>query len=138
MHYLYFFVFDSMEVRLLNVVVLCDDFEAQIAWYKSTFNLKELLKESGAYNYVELGHNKHVIVGLTPAKEMKHQPAKARNNSTLLQITVKDMETLFKKVKTNNGKVLFGPSIEEKHNFKYGAITDLEGNEIWVIEEMEK
>jgi len=127
-----------MEVRLLNVVVLCDDFEAQVEWYKNVFELKELMNESGAYNYIELGHNQHVIVGLTPAKEMKHQPAKPRNNSTLLQITVKEMETLFKKVKANSGTVLFGPSLEEKHNFKYGAITDLEGNQIWVIEEMGK
>jgi len=124
-----------MEVRLLNVVILCDNFEAQVEWYKNTFDLKILLKESGAYNYVELGHNEHVIVGLTPAKEMKHQPSKPRNNSTLLQITVKDMETLFKKVVDNKGTVKFGPSVEEKYNFKYGAITDLEGNEIWVIEE---
>ncbi len=127
-----------MEVRLLNVVVMCDDFEGQVNWYKNTFDLKELLKESGAYNYVELGHDNLVIVGLTPAKEMEHQPAKLRNNSTLLQITVKDMKTLFEKIKANGGKVKFGPSYQEKYNFKYGAIADLEGNEIWVIEELEE
>lgn len=125
-----------MKIKLLNVVILCDDFEAQVDWYSNTFEIKELLKESSDYNYVELGHDKHVIVGLTPAKEMKHQPNKPRNNSALLQIGVKDIETLFEKVKANNGKVLFGPNLEEKSNFKYGAIADLEGNEIWVIEEM--
>jgi len=127
-----------MEVRLLNVVVLCDDYEAQVNWYKNTFDLKELLKETGAYNYVELGHDKHIIVGLTPAKEMEHTNSKPRNNSTLLQIKVKDMETLYQKVKANGGKVIFGPSHQDKYNFKYGAIADLEGNQIWVIEELSK
>lgn len=125
-----------MEVRLLNVVVLCDDYEAQVNWYKNTFELIELLKESGEYSYVELGHKNHVIVGLTPAKEMEHTTTQPRNNSTLLQITVKDMETLYKKVNANGGKVIFGPSHQDKYNFKYGAIADLEGNQIWVIEEL--
>lgn len=125
-----------MEVKLLNVVVLCDDYESQVNWYKNTFELKELLKESDTYNYVELGQDEHVIVGLTPANEMEHIPAQPRNNSTLLQITVKDMEALYENVKAQGGKIIFGPSFQKKYNFKYGAIADLEGNQIWVIEEL--
>jgi len=126
-----------MEVRWLNVMVMCEDYEAQIQWYKDTFELKEILRESGAYNYVELGHDKdHVIVGLTPAKEIKHIPSKPRNNTTLLQLKVKDMETLFEKIKANKGKILFGIQKDEKYDFLYGSITDLEGNEIWVVEEL--
>jgi len=126
-----------MEVRWLNVVVFCEDYEAQIRWYKDTFELKELSRESGPYNYVELGHDKdHVIVGLTPAKEMKHLPTKPRNNTTILQLKVKDMETLFEKVKANKGTIRFGIQKDEKYDFLYGSICDLEGNEIWAIEEL--
>lgn len=125
-----------MEVKWLNVVVLCDDYKAQVEWYKNTFDLKVLMEETGAYSYTELGHDKnHVIVGLTPAKEMEHKPSSPRNNSTFLQLKVKDMEKLYENVKANKGKIIFGIKTEEKYNFKYGSIADLEGNEIWVIEE---
>ena len=127
-----------MKLKLLNVVVLCDDYEKMINWYKDTLELEITLEESEGYHYTELSSDGRCIVGLTPAKEMDHTPTKKRNNSTLLQLDVKGMPQFFEKVKKSEGSIIFGINKDEKYNFLYGSIADPEGNEIWVIEELDK
>jgi len=38
-------------------------------------------------------------------------------------------------VKDKGVKILFGLNYEEKQKFHYGAVTDIEGNQIWIVEE---
>ncbi|NNC95694.1 MAG: hypothetical protein HKN92_09040 [Chitinophagales bacterium] len=124
-----------MRLKLLNIVVFAENYEELLKWYQDTFKLEILLKEDGEYHYTELGNENQVIVGITPAKEINHQPENPRNNSTILQVEVSDIQELFKNVVDNGGKVIFGPSLEEQHKFYYGGVTDIEGNQIWIIEE---
>lgn len=65
---------------------------------------------------------------------MEHTPNKTKNNSSLMQIQVSDIKTLFKTIKEKEGKILFGPSGDEKHGFLYGAFDDKEGNQVWFFE----
>ena len=124
-----------MKIKLLNVVVLAEDFHKQVGFYKNAFNLEIGLEESEEYHYCELNSGKQVVVGIAVASEMNHNnPAIPRNNTTLMQLEVSDIDETFNSVKEFGGKVVFGPSQEEKYNFRYGAVADPEGNQIWVVE----
>ena len=127
-----------MEIKLLNVVMLAEKYQELVDWYQDALGFEIVLKEKGEYHYTELGFNKKSIIGLTPAKEVEHSPTKTRNNSAVLQIQVSDIHSLFKNVKEKSGKILFGPSGDEKYGFLYGAFSDIEGNQIWVIEDAKK
>jgi len=118
----------------MNVVVFANDYEELVNWYKDAFGLEVITKEEGTYTYTELGSDSQVIVGITPASEVEHTASSPRNNSVVMQVAVSDITTLFKSMKKMNGKILFGPSSDEKYTFKYGVIADIEGNQIWVIE----
>ena len=122
-------------MKLLNIVILAENYQELVGWYKNVLSLDTLLEEKGEYHYTELGFEKKVILGITPASEVKHTPAVPRNNSSLLQIEVSDIEALFNDIRTNKGKILFGPSTEVKYGFRYGGFADIEGNEVWVVEE---
>jgi len=124
-----------MKVKFHNVIVFAENYESLINWYQKALGLTITMQNIGDYNYTELGFDSEIIVGITPATEMEHTPSAKRNNSTILQIATTDIEALFNKVKAENGKILFGINVEEKANFKYGGIADLEGNQIWVFEE---
>lgn len=121
-------------MKLLNVVICAEQYEALVDWYKEALDLEVILVESGEYHYTELGKDGKVIVGLTPAKEVEIQVSNPRNNASIMQIEVKDINALFARVKEKGGGLLFGPSLETQNGFYYGAFNDLEGNQIWVIE----
>ena len=124
-----------MKLKLLNVVVFAEKYEDLVKWYKDTFNLEIILQENGAYHYTELGIEQRVIVGITPAEELKHIPNKSKNNSCVMQLEVSDIKELFKNVTAKGGTILFGPSFENHNKFYYGGISDIEGNQIWITEE---
>ena len=124
-----------MKVKLLNVIVFAEKYEELIEWYKNALSLTVLFQETGEYHYTELGFDNQVIVGITPASEIKHSPINPRNNSSIMQVQVSDINSLFKSVSENGGEILFGPSLEDKYNFYYGGIADCEGNQIWIVEE---
>lgn len=123
-----------MEIKLLNIVLFAENYQELVKWYQDALGFELVLKEEGEYHYTELGFNKKSIIGLTPAIEVEHTPNKIRNNSAVLQIQVSDIHSLFKNVKEKGGKILFGPSADEKYGFLYGAFADIEGNQVWVIE----
>lgn len=122
-----------MKTKLLNAVMTVNDYEGTIEWYQSIFDLDIIHQDSGAYHYTELGQNGQNIVGIAKADEMDHKPTNPKNNSCVLQVQVEDIEELYERVKKAQTEIRFGPSKEEKSNFAYGAISDPEGNEIWII-----
>ena len=76
--------------------------------------------------------NKSLTAMGTPA----NKPLSKRvMNTVILQICTNDLKSLFKKIKNNGGSVLFGPSYDEVDKYWYGSFTDIEGNEIWVVDE---
>lgn len=66
------------------------------------------------------------------------KPTSPRNNTVIIQLSVSDINKLFAKVKKTSGKILFGPSLDEKEGYLYGALADIEGNQIWIIEARKK
>ena len=61
--------------------------------------------------------------------------SKRIQNTVILQIATNDLDILFKKIKSNGGTILFGPSYDDGDEYWYGSISDKEDNEIWVIDE---
>lgn len=125
-----------MKVAFLNVVVLAEDYKATIKFYQDAFGFNKIwLEENTTYNYIEIGTEEQLIIAITPAKEMKHTPTAARNNSTQLQLKVKDIKTVFEQVKKAGGTIKHGPFMDEKYKILCGAVADNEGNDIWIIED---
>ena len=54
-----------------------------------------------------------------------------------MQLRTDDIEALFAGVKEHGG-IVHGPSYEAKEKFRYGSFTDIEGNDVWVIETLAK
>ena len=73
-------------------------------------------------------------MGICKAGQMHHEPNKIKNNSVIMQISVSNIYELFDKVKKYNGKILNGPSMDKNYGFLFGGFEDIEGNQIWVIE----
>jgi len=125
-----------MEVAFLNVVVLAENYEATVNFYKNAFGFNKVwLEEKTSYNYIELGTEKQLIVAITPAKEMKFKPTAIRNNATQLQLKVKDIHSVFENVKNAGGTIKHGPFMDEGYQILCGAVADNEGNDIWIIED---
>lgn len=124
----------KMETSLINVVILASDYEMLISWYLKVFNLEIYLQVKEGYDYTELGQSNRLIVGIAKTEEMGLVPTKPRNNSVIIQIAVSSLDKIFDTVSKSGGKVLFGPSIDEKEGFVYGGIADPEGNQIWIVE----
>ncbi|MBC8384435.1 MAG: hypothetical protein H8E57_02825 [Candidatus Cloacimonetes bacterium] len=126
-----------MEVKLINGIVLAEKYNELVNWYMETFKLEKKVSISEDYHYTELASEGKIILGIADAEEMKIKPVHPRSNTVVIQIAVHDISFLFQIVKATGGKVLFGPTKDEENDFTYGGIADMEGNEIWVIEEQE-
>ncbi len=124
-----------MEIKLLNVILFAENYEDLVNWYQTALNLEVVHQETNPYHYTELGLNGKGLIGITPAKEIQHKLSKPKNNACVMQLSVKTIVDLFEKIKLHKGKVLFGPSKDEKYDFQYGGIADIEDNEIWVVQQ---
>ena len=122
-----------MKTTLINSVILAEDYQGMIDWYKMVFDLEVLIEISDDYNYTELGQEKRVVIGLTKASELKKKVNTKRDSYAIPQFYVGDMKLVMERATSTGGSVIYGP--EEDDGFLYGTITDMEGNEIWIIEE---
>ena len=52
----------------------------------------------------------------------------------VLQFEVDDLPAFIESFKERGGTVIFGPSFDKDDGFWYGAIADLEGNQIWLVD----
>lgn len=123
-----------MNVKLWNIVVFAENYKELIQWYLDVFSLEILVQKTGDYNYTELGSENKVLIGITPGSEVSHQPNNPRNNACVMQLDVSDIKELLTKAKDLGGKILFGPTLEEQSQFYFGAISDIEGNQIWLFQ----
>ena len=124
-----------MNLNLLYPVILAEDYEKLVDWYISTFDLRIKHKFEGKENYTVLEHSGQAVVGIAIAREMGVKPTTPRNNTAIIQFSVSDINRFFAGVRETGGKILFGPFIDEEEEYQYGGLLDIEGNQIWVVEE---
>lgn len=127
-----------MKTNLLYPIVLAENYEELVEWYIKTFDLTVKYKAEDEENYTGLEQLGKLVVGIAIAHEMGVKPTSPRNNTAIIQLSVSDINKLFAKVKKTGGKILFGPSLDEKEGYLYGGLTDIEGNQIWIVENRKK
>ena len=126
-----------MKLRLLNAVVLAEDYPTLVAWYRETFGLALKFEETENYRYTDLARDGSLVVGLAPAAEMGVEPDTPRNNAMVIQLAVSrdDIGPLCDRIASTGGSVPFGPSVDRRDGFIYAGVADPEGNRIWIIED---
>ena len=123
-----------MDISLLNAVILAHDYNKLVEWYKKTFDLEIGTSVKDEYHYTELRKSDKFVIAIGDAKEMGVTPSEPRNNTMIAQLSVSDITSAFEEIRKNGGKILFGPSYDEKWKFHYGGFDDIEGNQLWVVQ----
>jgi predicted enzyme related to lactoylglutathione lyase len=123
-----------MEIRPREAVVLANDFEALVAWYRDElgFTVVNLFEEG--FHYCNLETPTGIEVGIADAREMGVEPADRSQNTVLLQFEVDDVEAFLAHLDEKGGTITNGPSFDEKGNFWFGGFADPEGNPFWVVD----
>jgi len=122
-----------MRLELLNTVVLAEDYAAMRDWYLSALDLELEQEWTEGFHYAELVRNGQLVVGIADAKEMGVDPVSPRRGTVAMQICVDDMDALFARV-TDAGGETKGPFSNPDEGFRFGMVTDPEGNGTWVVE----
>ena len=126
-----------MEIKILprETVLLAKNHQLLIDWYINNLNFK-IINNNSDIKYCNLETDSGIKIGIADMEQMGNENYSKRiMNTVILQICTNDLKKLFKKIKNNGGSVLFGPSYDEGDKYWYGSITDIEGNEIWVVDE---
>lgn len=123
----------AKDLRLLNAVLLAEDYERLRDWWIDVVGLTLMQEWTEDYHYAELGCEGHLVIGVADAKEMKAAPPSPRANAVVAQLRVADVAAFLEQVRTGGGTIEFGPSYEEGEGFWYGAFRDGEGNSVWVV-----
>jgi len=122
-----------MRLELLNTVLLAEDYAAMRDWYIAALDLELEQEWTEGYHYAELVREGRLVIGIADAKEMGTEPISPRRNMTVMQICVDDIDALFERVNASGGETK-GPFEDTKEKFRFGMLTDPEGNCTWVVE----
>ena len=126
-----------MDIKILprETVVVAKNYQSLIDWYVDNLNFK-IVYNNLDIKYCSLATDSGIKIGIADMESLGNENYSKRiQNTVILQIATNDLEILFKKVKNNGGSILFGPLYDEGDKYWYGSVTDIEGNEIWVIDE---
>ena len=126
-----------MEIKILprETVLLAKNHQLLIDWYINNLNFK-IINNNSDIKYCNLETDSGIKIGIADMEQMGNENYSKRiMNTVILQICTNDLKNFFKRIKNNGGSVLFGPSYDEGDKYWYGSITDIEGNEIWVVDE---
>ena len=123
-----------IEIRPRETVILADDFEALVAWYRDVlgFGVTALFEDD--YHYCCMATPSGIKIGIGSAAEMEVTPTDRSVNTVILQFEVDDLAEFFAQLKAAGGIVTFGPSFEKKGGFWFGGFSDPEGNPCWVVD----
>ena len=127
----------QMEIKILprETVLVAKNYQSLIDWYINNLNFK-IINNFPDIKYSYLKTDSGIKIGIADMEELGNKNYSKRiMNTVILQICTNDLKSLFKKIKKNGGSVLFGPSFDEGDKYWYGSFTDIEGNEIWVVDE---
>ena len=126
-----------MEIKILprETVLVAKNYQSLIDWYVDNLNFK-IVYNNLDIKYCSLATDSGIKIGIADMEQMGNENYSKRiMNTVILQICTNDLKKLFKRIKNNGDSVLFGPSYDEGDKYWYGSITDIEGNEIWVVDE---
>ena len=123
-----------MKISPREIVILAEDYSKLSSWYREVFKLNVTLEVSDKYHYCHLMNEQGLQIGIGDAKELGVSPQERDHNTTIMQVEVEDVKAFFTYIEEQNGAIQFGPSLSEEDGFWYGAILDIEGNPIWVVD----
>ena len=126
-----------MDIKILprEIVLVAKNHQSLIDWYVNNLNFK-IVYNNLDIKYCSLATDSGIKIGIADMGSLGNESYSKRiMNTVILQIATNDLQKLFKKIKNNGGSILFGPSYDEGDKYWYGSVTDIEGNEIWVIDE---
>ena len=126
-----------MDIKILprEIVLVAKNHQSLIDWYINNLNFK-IVYNNLDIKYCSLATDSGIKIGIADMESLGNESYSKRiMNTVILQIATNDLKKLFKKIKNNGGSVLFGPSYDEGDKFWFGSFTDIEGNEIWVVDE---
>ena len=126
-----------MNIKILprETVIVAKNYQSLIDWYINNLNFK-IINNNSDIKYCNLETDSGIKIGIADMEQMGNENYSKRiMNTVILQICTNDLKKLFRGIKNNGGSVLFGPSYDEGDKYWYGSITDIEGNEIWVVDE---
>ena len=126
-----------MDIKILprEIVLVAKKHQSLIDWYVNNLNFK-IVYNNLDIKYCSLATDSGIKIGIADMESLDNESYSKRiMNTVILQIATNDLKKLFKKIKNNGGSILFGPSYDEGDKYWYGSVTDIEGNEIWVIDE---
>ena len=126
-----------MNIKILprETVIVAKNHQSLIDWYVDNLNFK-IIYNNLDIKYCSLETDSGIKIGIADMESLGNKNYSKRiQNTVILQIATNDLDILFKKIKSNGGTILFGPSYDDGDEYWYGSISDKEGNEIWVIDE---
>lgn len=121
-------------VRPRETVILARDHERLIRWYRDLLGFRVTARHETGYHYYNMETRGGLKIGIGNLDEMTISPAEPRVNAVLLQIEVDDVRAFMEDIARSDGAIVFGPSYNAEDRFWFGAITDPEGNQIWVVD----
>ncbi|MHC4862117.1 MAG: VOC family protein, partial [Planctomycetota bacterium] len=83
-----------MELRLLNVVVMAEDYEGLRDWYVEALDLTVKGEWTEKYHYAELVSAGRFVVGIASAKEMNVTPGDRKSFTVTGQLVDDDVRVL--------------------------------------------
>ena len=116
-------------------VVLAQDFYALIEWYERVLGFQRVQLIDDAYRYAILEVPGKIRIGFGEAKQMGIEAPNPTHGTVRLQWEVQPLEAFMEAFQAQSGTVVFGPSRDAADGYMYGAIRDIEGNEIWLVDE---
>ena len=124
-----------MRLSPRELVILADDYDAMVSWYVDVLGFRVVKAFSEAYHYSNLETDSGIKIGIAPASEVGVNPGNRESNTVLLQVAVPDVKQFVEKLQAHGVTVAFGPLFDKAGDFWFGAIEDVEGNPIWVVDE---
>ena len=127
-------------IRRREPVVLADDFDALVTWYRDALGLAVVQRIEEPFHYAILEGapdsrtGSGFRVGIAAAAEMGVSARTGAPGTVALQCEVDDLPAWFEALRTRGVEITGGPSHDAAGGFWFGSLADGEGNAIWVVD----